>query len=74
MCHHASRGVVRQRWQPLTSNLQCDVELALDANHVMVNNEQKSRIKITDDEVMDKYTAVAAPYTYHGLLLAERRN
>ena len=45
------RGVVRRRWRPLTSDVQCAVELALEANHVTVNNEQKSGVTITEEVV-----------------------
>ena len=48
---HIFRGVVRRRWQPLSVDSTCDVKLALEVNHVTVNNEQKSGITITDEMV-----------------------
>ena len=54
------RGVVRRRWRPLTSDVPCNVELALEANHVFINNEQKSGVTITDEIVSTLYIAIAS--------------
>jgi hypothetical protein len=35
----------------LTSDVQCDIELALEASHVTVNNEQKSGLTVTEEIV-----------------------
>ncbi|GFS19589.1 DNA helicase MCM9-like [Elysia marginata] len=42
-------GTVRQRWKPTVLDSRCDLEIALHANHVLVTNEQRSDIMITQD-------------------------
>lgn len=44
-------GIIRQRWRPLTSDMSCDIELALQANHIQVNNEQRSSVSLTEEMV-----------------------
>ncbi len=52
------RGVVMRRWRPLTSDLQCNLEIALWANHIQVLNEEKSALSITEEMVRE------IPYNY----------
>ncbi len=52
------RGVVMRRWRPLTSDLQCNLEIALWANHIQVLNEEKSGLSITEEMVRE------IPYNY----------
>ena len=47
------RGVVMRRWRPLTSDLQCTLEMALSANHIQVLNEQKSGMSVTEEMVRE---------------------
>ncbi|XP_064399703.1 DNA helicase MCM9-like isoform X2 [Halichondria panicea] len=42
-------GVVMRRWRPLTSDLQCNLEIAVWANHIQVLNEEKSGLSITEE-------------------------
>ncbi|RUS90636.1 hypothetical protein EGW08_001633 [Elysia chlorotica] len=42
-------GTVRQRWRPTVLDSRCDVEIALHANHVLVTNEQRNDVMITQD-------------------------
>ena len=44
-------GIIRQRWRPLTSDMSCDIELALQANHIQVNNEQRLSVSLTEEMV-----------------------
>ena len=44
-----------RRWRPLTSDLQCTLEMALLANHVQVLNEQKSGMSVTEEMVSECY-------------------
>ena len=59
------RGVVRRRWRPLSSGAQCDVELALEANHVTVNNEQKAGVTITEEMVQGIRKVYPLPDEHH---------
>ena len=45
-------GVVTRRWRTLTSDMSCDIELALLANHIQVNNEQRAGISLTEEMVV----------------------
>ncbi|KAJ8275120.1 hypothetical protein COCON_G00097450 [Conger conger] len=42
-------GVVRQRWRPLYTDARCDLEIALKANFIEVNNEQSTAAMVLDD-------------------------
>ncbi|KAK3796892.1 hypothetical protein RRG08_055726 [Elysia crispata] len=42
-------GTVRQRWKPTMLDSRCDLEIALHANHVLVTNEQRNDVMITQD-------------------------
>ncbi|XP_076450978.1 uncharacterized protein LOC143286913 [Babylonia areolata] len=42
-------GTVCQRWRPLSEESKCDIEIVLKANHVLVTNEQRSRVLITKE-------------------------
>ncbi|PVD33712.1 hypothetical protein C0Q70_04972 [Pomacea canaliculata] len=42
-------GKVCQRWRPLAEETKCDIETVLRANHVLVTNEQRSRVMITQE-------------------------
>ncbi|KAL8614465.1 hypothetical protein ACOMHN_007801 [Nucella lapillus] len=42
-------GTVCQRWRPLSEESKCDIEIAMKANHVLVTNEQRSRVLITKE-------------------------
>ena len=44
-------GTVCQRWRPLSEESKCDIEIVLRANHVLVTNEQRSRVLITQELV-----------------------
>ncbi|XP_041367833.1 DNA helicase MCM9-like isoform X2 [Gigantopelta aegis] len=42
-------GTVRRRWRNLMADSRCDIEIVLQANHVLVTNEQRSSILITNE-------------------------
>ncbi|ESO91569.1 hypothetical protein LOTGIDRAFT_121966, partial [Lottia gigantea] len=42
-------GVVRRRWKTLSVESKCDIDIVHHANHVLVTNEQKNNILITQD-------------------------
>lgn len=44
-------GTVCQRWRPVSEESKCDIEIVLRANHVLVTNEQRSRVLITQELV-----------------------
>ena len=43
-----------RRWRPLTSDLQCSLEIALWANHIQVLNEEKSALSVTEEMVSNR--------------------
>ena len=45
-------GTVRQRWKPVSEETKCDIEIVLQANHVLVTNEQRSRVMVTQELVI----------------------
>ncbi|KAG8582574.1 hypothetical protein GDO81_008119 [Engystomops pustulosus] len=47
-------GVVMQRWKPLYVDARCDLELALKANYISVNNEQPCGV-VLNEEVRKEY-------------------
>ncbi|XP_050410283.2 DNA helicase MCM9 [Patella vulgata] len=42
-------GTVRRRWKNLTMEVRCNIDIVLHANHVLVTNEQKNNILITQE-------------------------
>eukprot|EP00466_Bigelowiella_natans_P005760 jgi/Bigna1/45640/e_gw1.132.3.1 len=42
-------GVVRQMWNPFVRDKRCEVELFIEANHIRVNNDTKSTLRIDED-------------------------
>jgi uncharacterized membrane protein len=48
---HGCSGTVCQRWKPLSEESKCDIEIVLKANHVLVTNEQRSRVMVTQELV-----------------------
>lgn len=42
-------GVMRQRWKPFYDATRCDVELALKANNIEVNNQQGAAALLMED-------------------------
>ncbi|XP_070200187.1 DNA helicase MCM9-like isoform X2 [Littorina saxatilis] len=42
-------GTVCQRWRPVAEESKCDIEIVLKANHVLITNEQRSRVLITKE-------------------------
>ncbi len=44
-------GIVMRRWRPLTADLQCNLEIAIWANHIQVLNEEKSDASVTEEMV-----------------------
>lgn len=67
-------GVVSRRWQTLGIDSRCDIEIVLRANHVTVNNEQRSSVLVTSDlkqefdEFWKKYKN--SPLTARNLIVA----
>ena len=67
-------GVVSRRWQTLGIDARCDIEIVLRANHVTVNNEQRSSVLVTSDlrrevdQFWDKYRD--SPLTARNLIIA----
>lgn len=42
-------GTVLRRWKPMQADERCEAEIVLHANHALVNNEQRAKIRVTDD-------------------------
>jgi DNA helicase MCM9 len=42
-------GIVTRRWHPVVMDTRCDMEVILVANHVQVQNDQKSIVMVTED-------------------------
>eukprot|EP00112_Aurelia_sp_Birch-Aquarium-sp1_P008185 Seg1899.4 transcript_id=Seg1899.4/GoldUCD/mRNA.D3Y31 product="DNA helicase MCM9" protein_id=Seg1899.4/GoldUCD/D3Y31 len=42
-------GVVMRRWKPVYNNSKCEIELAIRANNLVVNNDQRSSVTLTED-------------------------
>ncbi|GFO31120.1 DNA helicase mcm9-like [Plakobranchus ocellatus] len=59
-------GTVRQRWKPTMQDSRCDVEIALQANHVLVTNEQRNHVMITQ-EMKDEVRQFWEEYKYRPL-------
>lgn len=50
-----------RRWRPLISDFQCNLEIALWANHIQVLNEEKSGVSVTEEMVGGtKYVCIVA--------------
>ena len=46
-----SSGLVINKWSRSEPNMRCDVELIIHANYIKINNEQQSRITLTNEKV-----------------------
>eukprot|EP01135_Chromosphaera_perkinsii_P003156 Nk52_evm45s236 gene=Nk52_evmTU45s236 len=46
----AISGYVRRRWMPARPDVQCEIELVLEANYIEVFNEQKSCLKVSEED------------------------
>ncbi|KAH3877742.1 hypothetical protein DPMN_001620 [Dreissena polymorpha] len=44
-------GTVIRRWRNISAENKCDIELALKANSIIVTNEQRSSVTITQELV-----------------------
>ena len=44
-------ALVLRRWKTLSTDARCDLELVLDANHVLIINEQRNSVHVTPDMV-----------------------
>ncbi|XP_046559638.1 LOW QUALITY PROTEIN: DNA helicase MCM9-like [Haliotis rubra] len=42
-------GTVMRRWRNLSADSKCDIEIVLKANHVLVTNEQRNSVLITQE-------------------------
>ncbi|XP_067655195.1 DNA helicase MCM9-like [Haliotis asinina] len=42
-------GTVLRRWRNLSADSKCDIEIVLKANHVLVTNEQRNSVLITQE-------------------------
>ncbi|XP_066994088.2 uncharacterized protein [Anabrus simplex] len=67
-------GTVLRRWRPITGGNRCDIELALQANHIEVCNDQRSSVLITQ-ETHDEFAKfwenhASAPLVARNLILA----
>ena len=44
-------GTVLQRWRSLSADAKCDIEIVVKANCVLVTNEQRSNVLVTQELV-----------------------
>lgn len=44
-------GTVRRRWRPSSVDSRCDIEMVLEANHILVTNEQRNSVLVTQELV-----------------------
>ena len=44
-------GTVLQRWRSLAADAKCDIEIVVKANCVLVTNEQRSNVLVTQELV-----------------------
>lgn len=44
-------GTVRRRWRPSAVDSRCDIEMVLEANHILVTNEQRNTVLVTQELV-----------------------
>lgn len=42
-------GVVRNMWNPVSPDERCELEIFIEANHIAVNNDTKTKVKIDDE-------------------------
>ncbi|XP_061174591.1 DNA helicase MCM9-like [Saccostrea echinata] len=42
-------GTVRRRWRPSSVDSKCDIEMVLEANHILVTNEQRNTVLVTQE-------------------------
>eukprot|EP00794_Sanderia_malayensis_P020029 gene20029-21992_t len=42
-------GTVMQRWQPVSKDSKCNIELVMKANNIVVNNDQQSAATLTEE-------------------------
>lgn len=42
-------GTVRRRWRPSAVDSRCDIEMVLEANHILVTNEQRNSVLVTQE-------------------------
>ncbi|XP_062595563.1 DNA helicase MCM9-like, partial [Saccostrea cucullata] len=42
-------GTVRRRWRPSSVDSRCDIEMVLEANHILVTNEQRNTVLVTQE-------------------------
>ncbi|XP_038046170.1 DNA helicase MCM9-like [Patiria miniata] len=67
-------GIVLRRWRPVYVDGKCDVELVLRANHIVVKNDQRGSVTVTDEmrqefeEFWEKYKY--SPFTGRNVILA----
>ena len=46
-------GTVLRRWRNLSADAKCDIEIVVKANCVLVTNEQRSNVLVTQELVSD---------------------
>lgn len=46
-------GMLRKRWRPLQRGMRPDAELAIDALHVRVNNEERGAARVSKEAVLE---------------------
>ena len=46
-------GVLRKRWRPLQRDARCEVELAIEAHHVRVRNEERGASRVSREAVLE---------------------
>jgi DNA helicase MCM9 len=46
-------GMLRKRWRPLQRAMRPDAELAIDALHVRVNNEERGAARVSKEAVLE---------------------
>ncbi|BFZ04942.1 hypothetical protein BsWGS_07980 [Bradybaena similaris] len=67
-------GTVRQRWRPSMPDSRCDIEIVLHANHILVTNEQRNSVMITQefkDEIHEFWLGYKCqPLTGRNVILA----
>ena len=49
ICFHS--GVVLRRWRTMSADAKCDIEIVVKANCVLVTNEQRSNVLVTQELV-----------------------
>jgi DNA helicase MCM9 len=59
-------GIIRQQWKPLSIGGSCTLSVVIQANDVLVNNEDRSSIVITPD-IKDKFNSFWSSYDINPL-------